>query len=218
MSSNDKSSREGLRNLSTDSGDIADYYDEWAEDYDQTLAQWRYQAPERAAALLRAALEPDAVILDAGCGTGLTGRALAGAGFSTFDGIDVSQRSLDVAARLGIYRSLLRVDMQKLPLPFDDDSYEGLMCVGVMTYLPDSSGTLGEFRRLVKPGGAVLLTQRTDIHEERDFPAVLRELKNQDLIRDVTISEPGPYLPANEEFGDEVMVHYIGFRVAGAGR
>lgn len=217
MTSNDKSTREGLRNLSTDSGDIADYYDEWAEDYDQTLAQWRYQAPDRAAAELRAALEPDAVILDAGCGTGLTGRALVGAGFSTFDGVDVSQRSLDVAARRGIYRSLLRVDMQKPPLPFDDDSYDGLISIGVMTYLPDSAGTVREFQRLVKPGGTILVTQRTDIHEERDFPAVLSELESQGLIRDVTISEPGPYLPENEEFGDEVMVYYIGFRVAGAG-
>ncbi|MDZ7829733.1 MAG: class I SAM-dependent methyltransferase [Halofilum sp. (in: g-proteobacteria)] len=40
-------------------------------------------------------------MLDAGCGTGLSGRALSAAGFRTIDGMDVSQRSLEIAARLG---------------------------------------------------------------------------------------------------------------------
>lgn len=209
MTSQDQAGHKGLRNLSSNSEDIAEYYDEWAEDYDQTLAQWRYEAPGQAAARLSAMLDPDSVVLDAGCGTGLTGRALAEAGFSTIDGMDVSRRSLDVAAEHGIYRALQHADMQKLPLPCADDSYDGLICIGVMTYLPDSLGTLREFCRLLKPGGAMVVTQRTDIFQERDFPAVLEQLESQGLIQDVNISDPQPYLPENEEFGDEVMVHYI---------
>lgn len=214
MTSNQKPDHSGLRNLSRNSEDVAQYYDEWAEDYDQTLARWRYQAPKRVAARLHAVLDPGSIILDAGCGTGLSGEALSETGFSRIDGIDVSQRSLDVAANRGVYRSLQQVDMQKLPLPIDDNSYDGLACVGVMTYLPDSSGTLREFCRILRPGGVMVLTQRTDIFEERDFPAVLKELELQGLIEDVDISDPGPYLPENEEFGDEVMVRYITGRAA----
>lgn len=213
MTSGDETDHKGLRDLSTDSADVAEYYDEWAEDYDETLAKWRYEAPGRAAALLRAALDADSIVLDAGCGTGLSGTALSEAGFTVIDGIDVSQRSLDVAAERGVYRSLRQVDMQKLPLPCEDDSYDGLVCVGVLTYLPDSPGTLREFCRIVRPGGAMVLTHRTDILQERDFPGVLEELENQDLVEQVHISEPRPYLPENEEFGDEVMVHYITCRV-----
>lgn len=214
MNSNDQPGRQGLRNLSNKSDDVAEYYDEWAADYDQTLAQWRYEAPGQAAARLGALLDPGSVILDAGCGTGLSGQALVDAGFSTIDGIDVSRRSLDVASGRGIYRSLQHVDMQKLPLPCQDDAYDGLVCIGVLTYLPDSLETLREFCRVVRPGGAMVVTQRTDVFKERDYPAVLAQLESQGLIRDLQVSDPQPYLPENEEFGDEVMVHYITCRTA----
>lgn len=209
MTSNAEADRKGLRNLSQKSDDVAEYYDDWAEDYDQTLAQWRYEAPEQAAARLRAALDTDSVILDAGCGTGLSGKALAAAGFRTIDGMDVSRRSLEVAEQLGIYRSLEHVDMQKLPLPCRDDRYDGLVCVGVLTYVPDSSAILEEFCRIVKPGGVMILTQRSDLLAERDFPATLEALRDQALLTDSHVSEPMPYLPENEEFRDEIKVHYI---------
>lgn len=214
MSSNEDADRSGLRDLSTDSCDVAEYYDEWSENYDDTLARWRYEAPDRVAARLRELLDANTIVLDAGCGTGLSGRALAGAGFQTIDGMDVSQQSLDVAARRGVYRSLKQVDMQNPPLPYYDDSYDGLACVGVLTYVPDSDAILREFCRIVKPGGVLVLTQRTDILAERDFPATLEKLKETGLIDDFEVSEPGPYLPDNEEFGDEIGVHYITCRVA----
>jgi len=214
MSTDETTDHKGLGNISRRSDDVAEYYDDWAEDYDGTLARWQYQAPERAAALLRSALDPGSVILDAGCGTGLTGKALARAGFDTVDGIDVSRRSLEQAAESGVYRSLEYVDMQKPPLPFDNDSYDGLMCVGVLTYLPDSAGILGEFCRVVRPGGAMVLTQRSDILEERDFPGVLKDLESRGLMREAHVSEPQPYLPENEEFGDRILVCYITCRAA----
>lgn len=214
MTSNARADRKGLRNLSQKSDDVAEYYDEWAEDYDQTLAQWRYEAPDQAAARLRAALDADSVILDAGCGTGLTGKALAEAGFGTIDGMDVSRRSLAVAEKLGVYRSLEHVDMQKLPLPCRDDSYDGLACVGVLTYVPDSSAILEEFCRIVKPGGVMILTQRSDLLVERDFPATLEALRREGRLNKTQVSEPMPYLPDNEEFRDEIKVHYISCIVA----
>lgn len=209
MTSDARADRKGLRNLSQKSDDVAEYYDDWAEDYDQTLARWRYEAPDQAAARLRAALDADSVILDAGCGTGLTGKALAGAGFGTIDGMDVSRRSLAVAEKLGVYRSLEHVDMQKLPLPCRDDSYDGLVCVGVLTYVPDSSAILEEFCRIVKPGGVMILTQRSDLLVERDFPATLEALRREGRLNEAQVSEPMPYLPENEEFRDEIKVHYI---------
>lgn len=214
MNANDNSNRGGLRNLSRRSDDVAEYYDEWADDYDQTLAQWRYEAPEQAAARVHAELGPDAIMLDAGCGTGLSGRALAHAGFKIIDGMDVSQRSLERAGKLGVYRSLQRVDMQKPPLPFGDDSYDGLVCVGVLTYVPDSLDILTEFCRIVKPGGFMVLTQRSDLLQERDFPATLKEMEKTGLLSASHVSGPMPYLPENEEFRDDVQVHYITCHVA----
>jgi predicted TPR repeat methyltransferase len=205
----DTSNHSGLRDLPRDSESVAEYYDNWAEDYDRTLVQWQYEAPEQVAARLRRELAPEAVILDAGCGTGLSGKALAAAGFATIDGMDVSARSLELAREHGVYRDLEHVDMQRLPLPYADDVYDGLVCVGVMTYLPDGAAVLREFARVVKPGGCIVLTQRDHLFEERRFGETLAALEKEGVLSGLTISEPMPYLPENEEFGDEVQIHYV---------
>jgi predicted TPR repeat methyltransferase len=213
MKSGSHSKHTGLSNLSRKSDDVAKYYDDWASDYDGTLSDWRYEAPEQVASMLRVKLSPKLAILDAGCGTGLGGKALLAAGFITIDGIDVSCRSLEIARMTDAYRTLSEVDLQQLPLPIQDDLYDGLACVGVLTYLTDSISTLLEFSRVVKPGGFVAITQRSDLFAERDFPSVLQGLVNDGVIAQLNISEPRPYLPDNEEFGDQILVYYIGFSV-----
>jgi len=213
MGSEHESDHNGLSHLPSDSGEVEKYYDDWSGDYDRTLAEWRYEAPRRAAEILRSRLHPDDVILDAGCGTGLTGKALADAGFTTIDGIDLSSRSLEAAAGHGVYRQLTQVNMQELPLPLDDDSYNGLECIGVLTYLPDAVELLREFCRITRPGGVVVMTQRSDLYEEREFATVLASIENDGLWDVLEISDAQPYLPENAEFGDRIMVHYITCKV-----
>ncbi|MGF1528806.1 MAG: class I SAM-dependent DNA methyltransferase [Candidatus Competibacterales bacterium] len=203
----------GLSNLSNNSEDIAKYYDNWSSDYDETLAQWRYDAPEQVASILMAELSPQSVILDAGCGTGLSGKALRSVGFETIDGIDVSSHSLKTAAMSGTYNTLCLVDMQNLPFPIQDNQYEGLICVGVLTYLTDIIGTLREFNRIVRPKGSIVFTQRTDLFAKHDLRSILKELSDEGQIERVRISEPHPYLPNNEEFSDKILVHYISYEV-----
>jgi predicted TPR repeat methyltransferase len=195
------------------SDDVAKYYDNWATDYNETLADWRYEAPEQVASMLRVKLSPEASILDVGCGTGLCGKALQTAGFATIDGIDVSCRSLEIARLTGAYNTLNAMDLQRLPLPIPDNHYDGLACVGVLTYLTDSVGTLQEFSRVVRSGGVVAMTQRSDLFVEREFKSVLEGLLHDEVITQVHISEPCSYLPNNKEFGDQILVHFIGYTV-----
>jgi predicted TPR repeat methyltransferase len=199
----------GLSTIPRKSKDVAKYYDNWAKDYDGSLAEWSYDAPKQVASILRAELSPDSAILDAGCGTGLSGKALRSAGFTTVDGIDVSTSSLEIAGASGSYRTLRPVDMQRFPLPILDGQYGGLACVGVFTYLTDTIGALREFSRVVKSGGIMVLTQRSDLFVEREFNSVLEELSREGLIEEVRISEKHPYLPGNEEFSDQILVHYV---------
>lgn len=213
MTPENDSDRAGLSHMSTESPIVEEYYDDWAEKYDETLADWNYRAPEEAAAILREHLGPGAEILDAGCGTGLTGLATSRAGFTVIDGNDLSSKSLDEARKLNVYRTLEQVDMQKLPLPVESDAYDGLECIGVLTYLPDSEPLLRELCRVVRPGGVVVLTQRDDIFEERDFGSVLRTLESEGLWKILEVSEPRPYLPGNDEFADRIRVHFITCRV-----
>lgn len=203
----------GLSSISQKSDDVADYYDGWAPDYDVNLADWSYKAPDRVASILRTKLSPDSKILDAGCGTGLGGKALRSIGFTTIDGIDVSKQSLEIAGMTDAYRTLRAMNMQQLPLSIPANHYDGLICVGVLTYLPDSSVILKEFSRIVKPKGSIVVTQRSDLFVDRNFKNVLDELSDKGVIDQLQISEPQPYLPDNEEFSDQILVHYISFTV-----
>lgn len=209
MDSDNCADHRGLRNISKKSGDVSEYYDKWADEYEETLAKWHYDAPEQVALMLRTELPQTAALLDAGCGTGLSGKALRSAGFSTIDGIDVSSRSLEIAGRSDVYRTLCAVDMQQPPFPIESDKYDGLVCVGVLTYLADSLGTLREFSRMVRSGGIIVMTQRSDLFLERNFRKVLDTLSKEGVFGSVRISEPRPYLPENEEFADKLLVHYI---------
>ena len=197
-----------LTKLSTDSQETAAYYDAWAENYDETLAQWNYQSPTIVAAMLKQDVPPDGPVLDAGCGTGLTGKALHVAGFRRVTGIDISQASLDVAAQAGVYERLIQVNMQQAPLPLETGAFAAVQCVGVLTYVPDTAAILREFCRVVRPGGLVAFTKREDLFNERDVAGVMQTLADEGLWTPLSVSEPQAYLPGNADFADQVKVVY----------
>jgi predicted TPR repeat methyltransferase len=203
----DTGDHDWLKQGSTSSAEVGEIYDGWAAEYEETLAQWDYRAPVQAAALLRAAVPDGAALLDVGCGTGLTGAALRATGFTgPLDGIDLSPASLKEAEKHGVYRRLTAMDLQSLPLPLTEDVYQAVICVGVLTYIPDGEGVLREFARLVAPGGQILITQREDLYRERGYAALFDALA--DVVGDVAITGPLPYLPDNPDFGTAIGVVY----------
>ena len=207
--------QQGLDELSSnpDPHAIAEYYDAWAERYDQDVADWSYRSPAIAAQLLKREIGPDGKILDAGCGTGMTGRALRDAGLRQVEGIDISQKSLDLAAQTGAYARLTRVDMHQLPLAFEDSSFAGLQCIGVLSYLPDTEAILREFCRLVRPGGPVVITNRDDYFVERGCADIIDRMEGEGVWQKVSVSDPQPYLPENTEFAGRINVVYCVCRV-----
>lgn len=193
--------------------DVIAYYDRWAEQYDTDLEAWSYEAPHRAAAALRQHAPHAAIVLDAGCGTGLAGRALRVAGYTgALHGVDLSEASLAVARESGAYDSVAPVDLQQ-PLVFSDDSFDALMCVGVLTYVPVFDAIVAEFRRVVRPGGVVFFTQRQDLWTERHCRAVIDQLETAGAWEPIWISGAEPYLPGNADFAGEIGVHYVAMRV-----
>ena len=68
--------------------DPRDLYRDWADTYDNELAQNEYTTPIRTAkALTKFVSNKSTSILDFGCGTGLSAEALISCGFSTFYGL-----------------------------------------------------------------------------------------------------------------------------------
>jgi predicted TPR repeat methyltransferase len=206
---------------STSADEVRRYYDDQAATYDTTLAGWGYDAPAHVAGLVMGALEGDGAaltLLDAGCGTGLAGRALVDAGFrGRLLGVDLSRSSVALARGRGIYAEVVEGDLHH-PLPYADDSVDGVVCVGVLTYVPDVEGIWAEFCRVTRPGGIVALTQRHDVWVERDCNAVLHSLEASQRWSVTHLSPPSSYLPSNTDFGDDILVRYLVARVRDGGQ
>jgi SAM-dependent methyltransferase len=126
--------------------------------------------------------------------------------------MDISARLLELAAETGAYASLRKVDMQIMPLPIDDDSYDAVNFIGALTYF-ETDDILKELCRIVRPGGHVVFSQRDDIMHERHYEARLREIEDLGLWKRVFGTEPMPYLPNHPEYGDRIKVQYFVYQV-----
>lgn len=151
-----------IYNLQGGPEECRDAYKDWAQSYDEdTVEGMGYVAPGVMADKIASLLQPDAVILDAGCGTGLAGEALAGRGFKTIDGMDISPDMLEVARGKGAYRTLQTEDMTS-PLSYETNTYHAVMCVGTFTHAHVGPRGFDELVRITRPGGPIVAT----VHEE----------------------------------------------------
>jgi predicted TPR repeat methyltransferase len=197
-----------LHEGTSDPREVSQRYDAWAKTYDHDLAAWSYQAPARVAEIVvgRSGIGS---VLDLGCGTGLIGRALRDRGYAgELHGRDLSQASLDLARESGAYQSLGPADLQQR-LDLDDDSVDAVVCVGVMTYLPDVEGVWREFARVTRPGGLVVATQREDLWQSRECEAVVERLRDDGVWTPDEIAGPAPYLPVGYGGTPEVGCYYL---------
>ncbi|SOB77440.1 Methyltransferase domain-containing protein [Marinobacter sp. LV10R510-11A] len=161
--------------------ELMDAYQAWASDYDSDLVdRFGYVAHIASAKTLDQALccQHDAVILDAGSGTGLVGKELATLGYTTMDALDYSRDMLDEAAAKGIYRSFFQADMTK-PLPFADNTYDAVVCTGTFTYGHVRGDAFAELIRVTRPGGTIVFTIREGAFEDYGYRAKMLELEVQ---------------------------------------
>ncbi|GAA5227131.1 class I SAM-dependent methyltransferase [Paeniglutamicibacter antarcticus] len=133
-------------------------YDSFAEAYsaenETSLINGYYERP----AMIKLAGDVRSrQILDAGCGSGPLAKALCDLG-ATVTGFDSSKAMIDLARkRLGEGAQLLVADLGQ-PLPFADDSFDDVVASLVFHYLEDWLGSLNEIRRVLRPGGRLIMS------------------------------------------------------------
>lgn len=143
--------------------DCVDVYKDWAKTYEQdTVGDMGYVAPSIVAEKLAEVVEPGAIVLDAGCGTGLTGRELRQRGLETIDGMDISPDMLDLAREKGAYRDLRIQDMTG-PLDYATDAYDAVTCVGTFTHAHVGPKGFDELIRITKANGPIVATVHEDV-------------------------------------------------------
>lgn len=136
----------------------ADHYDGFAEHYaadtESNLINGYYERP----AMIGLAGDVNGRrILDAGCGSGPLSAALRERG-AIVTGFDASRAMVELAGRrLGRDVRLLVADLGK-PLPFAAGAFDDVVASLVLHYLADWTTPLAELRRVLRPGGRLLLS------------------------------------------------------------
>jgi ubiquinone/menaquinone biosynthesis C-methylase UbiE len=155
----------------------ADHYDNFAENYsienESSLLNAYYERP----AMIDLAGDVDGHhVLDAGCGSGPLSAALRAKG-AVMTGFDGSPTMVELARRrLGDNVPLHVADLSQ-PLPFTDGAFDDIVASLVLHYLQDWAAPLAELRRLLRPGGRLILSVNHPFvyklfHPDADYFAV----------------------------------------------
>jgi phosphatidylethanolamine/phosphatidyl-N-methylethanolamine N-methyltransferase len=131
-------------------------YELYAPVYD-FIFDWIF-APGRQAAIAHLGLAPTETVLEVGIGTGLNLPLYAPS--CRLTGIDLSQEMLDKAVeraqKLAMPNVTLKV-MDATSLAFGDDEFDKALATYTISAVPDPVAVLREMRRVVKPGGLIVL-------------------------------------------------------------
>ncbi|MEV4603429.1 class I SAM-dependent methyltransferase [Amycolatopsis sp. NPDC049253] len=213
--------------------DVTNDYDSFAEAYtaenETSLINAYYARP---AILDLAGDVAGRRILDAGCGSGPVLAALRDRG-AEVRGFDASVKMVELARhRFGADADLRVADLSE-PLPYPDAEFDDVIVSLVLHYLEDWSAPLAELRRVLKPGGRLILAVNHPIifkllRPESSYFAITRWSEEYDFagqkatltywhrplhamtdaftaagFRTAVISEPYPAPGARERFPEE---------------
>jgi predicted TPR repeat methyltransferase len=188
---------------------LRERYDVWAADYDKDLDDLRWNAPQAGAERCAHFAQPDAEILDAGCGTGLVGVSLAERGHTRIVGFDLSPGMLERSAARGVYAELHQGSLLDR-LPFDDGRFGSVVSVGVFTLGHVDGSAFAELARVTAPGGHVSMTFRDDAVDHLGYRAEQQRLAESGVWELVDRTEPMAMI---HEDGEDIMLRVWTFKV-----
>ncbi len=111
--------------------------------------------------VVAAKLSQGAPVLEIGCGAGHLTAALAERGLRV-DAVDASQAMVEVTAsrmaQAGLTELVTVATADIHALPFEADSFDLVVAVGVIPWLHSPGDAVREMARVVRPGGQIILT------------------------------------------------------------
>lgn len=122
-------------------------------------------APASIALLKKANLPREALILDAGCGLGGSSRLLAKNFNAKVIGVDLADRFIKAADFLtqctGLEDKVSFKEASVLDLPFEDNTFDVILCQHILMNIQDKKMAVKEFFRVLKKDGQLILHEIT---------------------------------------------------------
>ena len=144
--------------------------------------------------------------LDAACGEGY-GSALLALSAASVEGVDVSNEAIDHARqRYGHLPALSFQVADCTSLPYPDDEFDSVVSFETLEHLAEQDCLLAEFRRVLKPGGCLILSS-PDKAVYSDEQNTVNEYHVKELYRDELESLIRRHFPAYRLLGQKLMFH-----------
>jgi len=129
-------------------------------------------------------LNGQGIIFDLGCGAGITSSALEKLDYKIV-ALDQSFSMLEKAkvnsSEAKTVIDFLQGDIETLP--FATESFDFVVCLGVITYLKSAEQAIAEITRILKPNGNVILSFLNRFHSWEYLTLPLRKIKHLLLNR-----------------------------------
>jgi SAM-dependent methyltransferase len=188
--------------------ELASAYSVWSNGYDAETAAGGYALPFLITSWVARHVPCDVgPILDAGCGTGLSGPYLRALGYQAIEGLDMSEEMLGLAAGRGVYRDLKRGVLGDA-LPWADDHFAAFLCTGVFTEGHAPASSLDELVRVTRSGGRAVFTVRDLVLD--DFRATFARIEQAGCWR---LLEESPFFRAFAVAEPDVLVKAFVFDI-----
>jgi demethylmenaquinone methyltransferase/2-methoxy-6-polyprenyl-1,4-benzoquinol methylase len=131
-------------------------------DLNNTLHSFGRDRAWRHKALAMTKVDASSEVLDVACGTGALAEAFRAAGVRRVVGLDYTPEMLSVArqrAKAGAFPAVEYIEGDAMKLPFDDASFDVLSIAFGIRNVGDPDRALGEFARVVRPGGRLVVLE-----------------------------------------------------------
>jgi len=134
-------------------------FNSWARTYDNSILHFFFTRSNKSIVKLLP-LTKEVSILDVGTGTGiLIGQVLLKNKSAHLFGVDNSPEMLNKAKSKFQGKNNVTITLGSAnKLPYEDNSFEFVTCANSFHHHPDSLNSLKEMKRVLKPGGKVILS------------------------------------------------------------
>ena len=182
------------------------YYDDWASNYDETLKNWNYKTPLRAAQAISKIKDHISTNLDLACGTGMFAEKLQQIYPKIIvDGCDISSQSLKIAKQKKLYRNLIKKSFEKKINI--SKKYDSVSMIGSMTYCKKPKKLFLLIKNYLKKNGIFIFSHRIDLWKKQKFDTVLNNFNQSFKL--IYKSRPLSYLPKNSSFSNQIKIRIV---------
>jgi len=123
-----------------------------ASDYDSKAEEYGWRGPEIVFGLSYAFVNPGESVLDIGIGTGLGSSLFHKAGLHVY-GMDSSAKMLEACRGKKFAKDLKEHDLTVEPYPYDSESLDNAVCLGVLNFFQDLRPVFRQVSRILRDNG-----------------------------------------------------------------